>query len=102
MHYLGEGLLDQVKQGVTFITEKTTGSWYLCLRNPDKLYGINASVETVAYTNLKQNLAIKIKDPYKECLKIKSINCWIHADYRNAKKFYKEYRSNGGDVKTYS
>ncbi len=110
LHYLGEGLLDQVKQGIAFITEETTGSWYLCMRNPDRLYGINANVETIAYVSYNQDTIVNKIDAQSvlseevdelTALQNESINYWIKKDHKKAKKVYKEYRSKGGDNQTY-
>lgn len=107
LHYLGEGLLDQVKQGVVFITEETQGSWYLCMRNPDKLYGVNASVETVAYVRTKKPMETLNEDTLTtrvdelSVLRTRSIDYWVKKSYKKAKATYKEYESKGGDKLLY-
>ncbi len=106
LDYLGEGLLDQVKQGVVFITEETSGSWYLCMRNPDKLYGVNASVETVAYVAINEkSIEIETSEATEvdelSTLRTNSIRHWMEKSYRKAKNTHKEYESKGGDKALY-
>lgn len=46
-HY-SEGMVENTKQAVVKIDDLKLGTWYLGIRNPSSLYGINLSIEVVA------------------------------------------------------
>ena len=61
--YIMEGTVENTKQAVVQINDVKTNSWYLGLKNPSSLDGINISIEVVAIT---EEIVKKVKTPERE------------------------------------
>lgn len=61
--YIMEGTVENTKQAVVQINDVTSNTWYLGLKNPSSLDGINISIEVVAIT---EEITEKVKTPEQE------------------------------------
>lgn len=52
--YYPEGMVENTKQAVVKIDDIKTGSWYLGIKNPSSMNGININLEIVAITETKK------------------------------------------------
>jgi len=61
--YIIEGTVENTKQAIVQINDVTTNTWYLGLKNPSSLDGINISIEVVAIT---EEIIEQVKNPKQE------------------------------------
>lgn len=61
--YVMEGTVENTKQAVVQINDVKTNTWYLGLKNPSSLNGINISIEVVAIT---EEVIEEVKTPEQE------------------------------------
>lgn len=55
-YYSQEGTVENTKQAVVEIDDITTGTWYLGLKNPSTMNGINLNIEVVAITETRNGI----------------------------------------------
>ena len=77
-NYYEEGTLENTKQALVEIDDVKRGTWYLGIKNPSSINGVNISIEVVAITETKKEIekteAQKNAELYGELARISYIN----------------------------
>jgi tetratricopeptide (TPR) repeat protein len=74
-YFIEEGSVQNTKQAVVQIDDVTTDTWYLGLKNPSSLEGVNITIEVAAIT---KNIIEKRKSPEQEKAELYGSLGWTH------------------------